>query len=126
MNRRRKTILLVEDNEDTRFVLSAILNHDGYHVVEAMDGAEGVSRAREDQPDLILMDIRMPRMDGFEAGEAIRRDARISEIPIVAVTAEYFDARREERARVLFHCVLSKPVEPEGLRARIRGIIGDP
>jgi CheY-like chemotaxis protein len=126
MTSSNKTILIVDDNEDTRFVFAAILNHDGYRVIEAADGREGVEAAQSHHPDLILMDIRMPSMSGFDAGELIREGAGTSGIPMVAVTADQLIGRQRRRAANLFHSVLSKPVEPDGLREHIRDIIGDP
>ncbi len=126
MSTEKKTILLVEDHEDARFVLSAILNFDGYAVIEATDGRQGVRMARLHQPDLILMDIRMPRMNGFEAGDEIQRADDIATVPIVAVTAETMDPVQRRRADRLFHSIVQKPVEPDQLLERVRSIIGGP
>ena len=83
----RKRILIVEDSEDTRFVYSAILNLDGYDIIEAADGAAGIARAIEHRPDLIITDINMPGLNGFEVARFVRGDDRLAHIPIVAVTA---------------------------------------
>jgi CheY-like chemotaxis protein len=72
----RKTILLVEDNEDNLVVYRTILEHVGYRVVEARDGEEGVSRAHEQMPDLILMDISIPKIDGWEATQRLKGDEK--------------------------------------------------
>ncbi len=122
----RKTVLLVEDHEDTRLVLSAVLNHDGYSVLEAHDGAEGLDLARRHLPDLVLMDIHMPGMSGFEAAEALRDDSRTRAIPVVAVTADRFFGDRQRRAEALFHSCLWKPIAPTDLMDHLRTIIGGP
>src|SRR3954464_8817353 len=90
------TILLVEDNEDNRIIYSTVLRHLGYEVVEAEDGVQAVALARSLQPDLILMDISIPELDGWEATRILRRDVATSAIPIIALTAH---ALPDDRAR---------------------------
>ena len=82
-----QTLLLVEDNEDNRIIYSTVLRHLGYAVIEAQDGVQAVALARSEHPDLILMDISIPMMDGWEATRVLRRDPATSSIPIVALTA---------------------------------------
>ena len=74
MNGKGKTVLLVEDNEDNRIVYSTILRHFGYTVTEALNGEEGISKARAEKPDLILMDISIPIIDGWEATQVLKHD----------------------------------------------------
>src|SRR4051812_36123465 len=81
------TLLLVEDNEDNRIIYSTVLRHLGYEVIEALDGVEAVALARSRLPDLILMDISIPEMDGWEATRVLRADERTRRIPIIALTA---------------------------------------
>lgn len=123
MTRQKKMILLVEDNDDTRFALGAILRLGGYDVVEAVDGSAGLDAAREKRPDLILTDLRMPKMNGFALGDALRSDGVLAEIPVVAVTAERLGQRRRKRADELFHSVVRKPVDPRGFRSHIEGVL---
>ena len=124
---RRKTILIVDNDQDVRLVLGAILNYDGYHVVEAANGAEGVEMARGLLPDLVIMDIRMPRLDGFETAKALRADERTRDIPIVVLTGESLDdPARVERALGLFHSRLWKPIEAKRLKEHVRQVIGEP
>lgn len=120
----RKSILIVEDDEDARFVLGAILNHDGYRVLEARDGDEGVALAATHVPDLIILDVHPSRGDGLEAGAAIRSDDRTRNIPVLAVTEPRFDGARRSRTDGLFESCLSKPVEPTRLVERVHDIIG--
>jgi two-component system, cell cycle response regulator DivK len=107
-----KTVLIVEDNHDNRAIFAAILNHFGYDVIEAADGEDGVQLARSEHPDLILMDISLPRMDGLQATALLKSEAGTADIPIIAVTAH---AMREDEERVRnAGCdgYLAKPVEP--------------
>ncbi len=83
----QKTILVVEDTEDSRHVLKIVLEMFGFIVIEAADGSEAVKSASEHRPDLILMDISMPVMDGLTATKAIRKFDGAAKIPIIAVTA---------------------------------------
>ena len=124
----KKTVLIVDDDPDARFVLTAVLNHDGYRVIEAADGAAAVSQASRHRPDIIVMDIRMPSMNGLEAGEAIRSDERTRDVPIVALSGETFDGDEATARRIgtLFAMYVRKPVKPSVMRETIRGIIGDP
>jgi CheY-like chemotaxis protein len=122
-----KTILIVENDGDIRFALAAVLNRDGYHVVEAENGASGVELAQRVLPDLVLMDIRMPRMNGVEATERLRADERTRDIPVVAVTGELATGTAEaRRAEQLFHSIIRKPVTPIRLMQHVQRIIGVP
>jgi CheY-like chemotaxis protein len=120
-----QTLLLVEDNEDNRIIYSTVLRHLGYRVVEAQDGVEAVELARSTQPDLILMDISIPRMDGWEATRILRGDPRTSAIPIVALTAHALADDRERANEVGFSSYLAKPIEPRVVVAEVRRWIGE-
>jgi len=120
-----QTLLLVEDNEDNRIIYSTVLRHLGYRVIEAQDGVEAVDLARSVQPDLILMDISIPRMDGWEATRILRGDPRTSAIPIVALTAHALADDRERAAEVGFSSYLAKPIEPKVVVAEVRRWIGE-
>ena len=115
-----KKILIVEDTEDNRRILRDLLGMAGYDLIEAHDGAEGVARASEHRPDLILMDIQMPVMDGYEATRRIKADPALREIPIIAVTS-YALSGDEEKARAA-GCddFVPKPYSPRQLLAKIR------
>src|SRR5687767_7506805 len=82
-----KKVLLVEDNEDNRVVYSTILQYFGYAVVEAADGREGIRMAQEHHPDIILMDISIPFLDGWQATQQLKGDVATSTIPVIALTA---------------------------------------
>jgi two-component system, cell cycle response regulator DivK len=107
-----KTILLVEDHEDNRNVYRTILKLSGYEVLEALNGEEGVRMAREHRPDLILMDVAIPLIDGWEATEILKADPVTSAIPILALTALAGDEHRQRARDVGCDGFLAKPVEP--------------
>ena len=121
-----KTVLLVEDNEDNLIVYRTILDHVGYRVIEARDGEEGVARAKSDQPDLILMDVSLPKMDGWEATRRIKADEGTRRIPIIAVTAHALDDDREKATQVGCDGYLAKPVAPRRVVEEVERFIGKP
>jgi CheY-like chemotaxis protein len=107
-----RTILLVEDNTDNRIIYRRALEHFGYTVIEALDGEEAIRLATERLPDLILMDISIPRIDGWEATRVIRADPRTKGIPVVALSAHAMPADRARAGEVGFASYLTKPIEP--------------
>lgn len=117
------TIMVVEDSEDTRHVLSISLRAQGYRVVTAADGLEAVGTAVRTQPDLILMDLNMPRLDGLAATEQIRRHEELGHIPIIAVTA--FDTVGIKEAALEAGCnkYLIKPLDLDYLSKLLSGIL---
>jgi two-component system, cell cycle response regulator DivK len=121
-----KLILIVEDNEDARFVFSAILNYDGYRIVEAEDGSEGVACALKHLPDLIITDIDMPVMDGFEAARQIRADRHTALIPIIVITGRSFTFAQQTEAEALFDGCFAKPIQPSRVLAEVNRLIGPP
>ncbi len=90
-------ILIVEDNDKNMKLLRDVLGHRGYRTLEAVTGEQGIALAREHIPDLILMDIQLPGIDGIEAFEQLAADSKTKDIPVIAVTAS---AMQEERARI--------------------------
>lgn len=82
-----RLILIVDDNPDVRLALSTLLEDEGYEVAEASDGDLGLDAARERKPDLILLDLMMPRMDGFETLKELKKDETLADIPVVVLTA---------------------------------------
>jgi two-component system, cell cycle response regulator DivK len=117
-------LLLVEDNEDNRTIYSTLLRHLGYAVIEANDGVQAVALARTERPELILMDISIPGIDGWEATRILRQDPSTRDIPIVALTAHVLSDDRERAAQVGFTSYLAKPVEPHAVVAEVRRWIG--
>ncbi len=119
-----KLILLVEDNEDNRIVYSTILKHFGYQVIEAFNGEEGIAKARSSQPDLILMDISIPVIDGWEATQVLKHDPKTKHIPIIALTAHALASDREKAMEVGCDGYLAKPCEPRAVVAEVQRFLG--
>ena len=121
----KKRILVVEDQEDLRGVLRDLLDGSGYSVVEAADGNAGLASAKSEHPDLILMDIQMPIVDGYEATRRIKADPGLKDIPIVAVSSFAMKGDEEKaRAAGCDHYV-TKPYSPMQLLKVIRGLLGE-
>lgn len=118
------TILLVEDNHDNRAIYRTILEHVGHTVIEAVDGEEGVRQAREVQPALILMDISIPKIDGYEATRLLKADPVTADIPIIALTAHVM--KDDERKALEAGCdgYIAKPVEPGRVAKEVERFIG--
>jgi CheY-like chemotaxis protein len=119
-----KTVLLVEDNEDNRIVYSTILRHFGYRVMEALNGEEGIATARSEKPDLILMDISIPIIDGWEATQVLKHDPETRHIPIIALTAHALASDRERAMQVGCDGYLAKPCEPRAVVAEVQRFLG--
>ena len=119
-----KTVLLVEDNEDNLVVYRTILEHVGYKVIEARDGEEGVLQARQHRPDLILMDISIPKIDGWEATQRLKSDANTREIPIIALTAHALEEDRQKAVQAGCDGYLAKPVEPRRVVQEVERFVG--
>jgi CheY-like chemotaxis protein len=110
-----RTILIVEDYEDARHLMKFLIESYGYQVTEAVDGIESIECIKQPFPDLVLMDISMPNMDGLTATKAIRKLDGASQIPIIAVTAhgkQFYERAIEAGCNAL----LNKPVEFENLK----------
>jgi CheY-like chemotaxis protein len=114
------TILVIEDYSDTRELLSTLLQTHGYNVVEAEDGIEGILKAGWLYPDLILMDLSLPEMDGVEAAARIHGQAKLSRIPIFAVSAYLTKAVEQDVREAGCVEVFAKPFEADLLLEKIR------
>jgi two-component system, cell cycle response regulator DivK len=114
-----KTILVVEDQEDNRQILRDLLASSGFLMIEAHDGQQALAMARSQRPDLILMDIQLPVVDGYEATRSIKRDPELKHIPVIVVTS-YALSGDEERAReVGCDAYVAKPYSTRHLLAKI-------
>lgn len=113
----RGRVLLVDDNEDTRRMLKLLLEVNGYEVIQAKDGREATQIAKEEHPDLILMDLMMPGVDGFDATQQIRQMEEMSQIPIIALTAHFNEFDIKQRAvRAGANECLQKPNDIQRLK----------
>jgi CheY-like chemotaxis protein len=113
------SILLVEDNEDNRIIYATALRFAGYEVFEAITGTEGVQQARSQHPDLVLMDISVPELDGWEATAILKADPATKDIPIIAVTAHALPGDEERSLEAGCDGYLAKPIPPAALIAEI-------
>jgi len=119
-----KKILVVEDNPTNRLLIRDVLRYYGYEVLEAADGKEGVSMASEHLPDLILMDIQMPVMDGFQAGAILKNDPKTKHIRIIALTSFAMKGDRDKIMEAGFDGYISKPIDTRGLPIIIEQHLG--
>jgi CheY-like chemotaxis protein len=108
-------VLIAEDNAVNRELLRELLEMRGYIVVEACDGGEALRIIEQSQPDLLLLDIGMPVLDGFAVVAKIRENPRLAQLPVVAVTAYAMQGDREKILNAKFDGYLSKPVNPQSL-----------
>jgi two-component system cell cycle response regulator DivK len=122
-----KCILIVEDQEDNRMILRDLLSKAGYELIEAANGEDGVAQALKRRPDLILMDIQLPVIDGYEATRRIKSNADLKSVPVIAVTS-YALSGDETKARAAgCDAYVAKPFSPRQLLAKVREFlpIGD-
>ena len=119
-------ILLAEDNEMNRDMLSRRLTRRGYDVTIAVDGQQAVDMAAADPPDLILMDMSLPILDGWEATQRIKGDPKTHSIPIIALTAHAMQGDRDKALQAGCDDYDTKPVELKRLLAKIQGCLGEP
>jgi CheY-like chemotaxis protein len=117
------TVLIVEDNFDNRFIYRTILEHHGYKVLEAGDGETGVRLVRERLPDLVLMDISIPIIDGHQATRILKADPATAGIPVIALTAHAMAEDRVLAAEAGCDAYLAKPAEPKQVAAEVRRLI---
>jgi two-component system, cell cycle response regulator DivK len=114
-----KRILVIEDHEDNRQILRDLLGHAGYHMIEAETGEAGLAAAAAHKPDLILMDIQLPGLDGYEATRRLKADPALRSIPIIVVTS-YALSGDDAKARAAgCDAYVTKPYSPRHLLAKI-------
>lgn len=106
-------IVMIEDNEQNRYMAIFLLEKSGYEVLTAPDGPSGIALAAETRPDLILLDIQLPGMDGYEVARALREDPSLAGTPIVAVTSYAMLGDREKAIAAGCDSYLEKPIDPD-------------
>ena len=119
-------LLVVEDSEESRDGLSRHLRRKGFEVLVAVDGRQGLEAARADGPDLILMDMSLPVLDGWEATRQLKADPRTRHIPVIALTAHAMAGDREKALQAGCDEYEIKPVEFDRLLEKIRALLGGP
>jgi two-component system cell cycle response regulator DivK len=115
-----KRILVVEDQEDNRRIIRDLLTASGYGFIEAVTGEEGVAAAEREKPDLILMDIQLPGLDGYEATRRIKANPALKQTPIIAVTSYALSGDDQKAFAAGCDGYVTKPFSPKMLLAKIR------
>jgi len=116
----KKRILVVEDQEDNRQILRDLLANAGFEMIEAEDGEQAIELAASQRPDLILMDIQLPLVDGYEATRRLKADPNLMNIPIIVVTSYALSGDEEKARRAGCDAYVAKPYSPRALLAKIR------
>ena len=120
------SVLVVEDNEKNLYLIAFILEKMGHRVLRAVTGEEGVAAALRERPDLILMDIQLPGIDGFEATKRIRASEATAGIPIVAITSLAMTGDRERLLAAGCNGYIEKPIDPDTIMSQIAAFLGRP
>jgi CheY-like chemotaxis protein len=121
-----KTVLVVDDHVNNRAIVVALLGYKGYGSLEAATGEEALAKTRAELPDLVIADIVMPRMDGFEFVRQLRADVRIAGTPVIFHTANFIDPEARELARACgVEQLVAKPAEPEEMWAAVEIALGN-
>lgn len=115
-----KKILIIEDNDNNLYLLKFLIENLGHEVVDARDGQSGVNKAIEEKPDIILMDIQLPIMDGYETTRQIRSIEGFQDIPIIAITSYAMVGDREKTLAAGCTDYIEKPIQPEEFLERIQ------
>jgi two-component system cell cycle response regulator DivK len=115
-----RRILVIEDQEDNRRILCDLLTDRGYEIIEATTGLDGVTIAEKERPDLILMDIQLPGIDGYEATRRIKANPTLHQIPIIAVTSYALSGDDAQALEAGCDAYVAKPFSPRALLAKIR------
>jgi two-component system cell cycle response regulator DivK len=121
-----RRILIIEDNFDNLFIYKTVLQHKGYTVLTADDGAEGLAVARAQHPDLILMDVSIPEIDGWQATSQLKADPETADIPVIILTAHALAADRERAGDSGADGYIPKPADPMSVVAAIDRTLSEP
>lgn len=114
-----KRILVIEDNPQSLYLVRFLLEGQGHQVLEAVDGVNGISLAQQKQPDLILVDIQLPKIDGYEVARRLKANPRTAPIPIIAVTSSLMDGDRERQQEAGCLGAIEKPIDPKTFVGKI-------
>ncbi len=119
-------VLVVEDNEQNRYLISFLLKGDGFEVIEAFTGEDGVEMAIREQPDVVLMDIQLPGIDGYETTRRIRASPGGEKVPIIALTSYAMTGDRERSLAAGCTGYVEKPINPDTIIGEIRTFLRKP
>jgi two-component system cell cycle response regulator DivK len=125
MNDYSKKILIVDDNEDSRDLVVKVLKNRGYQIVEAVDGEDALEKAESENPDIILLDISIPKLDGYEVTRRLKSREKFKNIPIIALTAHAMKGDKEKALQAGYDGYISKPISvhelPEQIKSYLKG-----
>lgn len=125
MNDYPKKILIVDDNEDSRDLVVKVLKNRGYQMVEAVDGEDALEKAESENPDIILLDISIPKLDGYEVTRRLKSREKFRNIPIIALTAHAMKGDKEKALQAGYDGYISKPISihelPEQIKSYLKG-----
>lgn len=116
-------ILIIDDNNDNLELMVFLLNHFGYSTLTAADGEAGIAIAKQEIPNLIICDIQMPKLNGYEVVKILKNDTQLQHIPIIAVTAYAMIGDREKIIAAGFNFYIGKPIDPEKFVAQIESVL---
>jgi two-component system cell cycle response regulator DivK len=119
-----RRILVVEDHEENRRIMRDLLTAAGYEMIEALTGEEGIALAEQERPDLILMDIQLPGLDGYDATRRIKANPSLRAIPIIAVTSYALSGDDVKALEAGCDAYVTKPFSPRALLAKMREFLG--
>ncbi len=120
-----KRVLVIEDNERNLYLVTYLLERQGFEVRSARDGLTGIQRAVEERPDLVILDIQLPQMDGYEVARALRARVELGSMPIVAVTSYAMPGDRDKALAVGCNGYIEKPIEPSMFVEEVQRILGE-
>jgi two-component system cell cycle response regulator DivK len=119
-------ILVIEDNEQNIYLLTFILEKHGYEVLQALNGMDGIEKVKKTSPDLILLDIQLPEMNGYEVARELRKIPESKVIPIIAITSYAMAGDREKALEAGCTGYLTKPINPDTFISRIEEFLSNP
>jgi DNA-binding response OmpR family regulator len=120
-----KKILVVDDEPDVASLLTLLLKSQGYNVVSAGDGQEALEKARSEQPDLILLDVMLPKMDGYKVARMLKFDENFSSIPIIMLTAKVQEKDKQIGMEMGADDYVTKPFDTAALLAKVKAVLGN-
>lgn len=117
------SILVIEDNKANLELVTYLLEYKGYHILTAMDGKEGVNLAKQERPNLIICDILLPKLSGYEIAKILKNDELLKKIPLVAVTAYAMAGDGDKIHNAGFDAYIAKPIDPERFVVQIESLL---
>ncbi len=123
--RETPVVMVTDDSVTVRKVTTRLLERNGYEVVTAKDGMDAIAKLEDVKPDVMLLDIEMPRMDGFEVATHVRHDTRLKDVPIIMITSRTGEKHRERAFDIGVNCYMGKPFQENELLNTIRELLGE-